>query len=131
MLAFTILAVGLGLLLSFLSNGVHAIARASDSTRASLYAQSLLDSLGADGRLKPGDTSGEFEHRTYLWSMHVELAPTPPTPQAGGIVAPQGGPADNQLLHVVLTMQWKGGASGNRLRIETLRAYTAPQEIAQ
>lgn len=135
LVAFTLLAIGLGILLSILSGGVHAIARSSDSTRASLYAESLFDSLGADQRLRPNSRmQGSFEGGRYRWTLDITRMPAPGAgPQPGGPPAApaQPGNADNVLLHVVLKMQWNGGGSGNTLQVDTLRAYAPPQEVGQ
>jgi general secretion pathway protein I len=130
--AFTLLAIGLGILLSILSSGVHAISRASESTRASLYAESLFDTLGADKRLRAGRSQGAFENGRFRWTIDVEPFPTPaPAAGPGGIGVPQEGVAENALFHVVLQMQWNGGGSGRVLRVDTLRAYAPPQDLSQ
>ncbi|MBS0194273.1 MAG: prepilin-type N-terminal cleavage/methylation domain-containing protein [Proteobacteria bacterium] len=129
LIAFSLLAIGIGLLLSILSGGVHAVATASDSTRASLYAEGLLDELGADARLQPGRTQGQFEKGRYRWTLDVRVHPLPPPAPPPGGVAPIATDAstENQLLDVDLVMTWNGGASGDVLRVQTLRAYMPPQ----
>lgn len=136
LVAFSLLAVALGILLSILSNGMHAVSRASDSTRASLYAESVFESLGADRRLRIGRTQGSFENRRYQWTLDVDPAPTPAPGRVAGGANPAIGPAitgpgENVLFHLVLQMQWNGGGSGNTLRVETLRAYAPPQDLNQ
>ncbi len=128
LVAFSLLAVGLGILLAILSGGVRAVANAADSTRASLYAQGIFATLGGDRRLQPGRSQGSFENGRYRWVMQVSAAPTPAlTPPPG---SPPGLPVnvdpstENQLLRVVLVMNW--GAHG-ALRVETLRAYLPAQ----
>jgi general secretion pathway protein I len=132
LVAFTLLAIGLGILLSILSGGVHAVSRASDATRASLYAESLFDSLGADRRLRPGRTQGSFESGRYRWTLDITSYQTPKAAAAPGgpPQVAQDGTAENVLLHVVLQMQWNGSGSGNQLRVDTLRAYTPAQDVA-
>ncbi|HTD27844.1 MAG TPA: prepilin-type N-terminal cleavage/methylation domain-containing protein [Xanthomonadaceae bacterium] len=129
LIAFTLLAIGLGLLLAILSSGLHAVANASATTRASLYAESMFDTLGVDQRLQPGRSQGAFENGRYRWTLAVtpfqppETAPAPGIPNAAGPVPP--GVADNVMLRVVLQMQW-GTAPGQTLRVETMRAYAPP-----
>ena len=135
LIAFSLLAIGLGILLSILSSGVHAISRASDSTRASLYAQGLLDSIGVDKRLRPGRSQGAFENGRYRWTLDIAPLQTPAaTPAPGtqpGLAQAQGAPSENVMLQLILQMQWNGGGSGNSLRVDTLRAYAPALEVQQ
>ena len=114
-------------MLSILSGGVHSIAIASDSTRASLYAQGLLDSLGADRRLQPGHAQGSFEGGRYRWVLDVTAYKTPPpTPVPGAPPSDITGGNENQLLAIALVLKWGNGKGGQSLRVDTLRAYTPP-----
>ncbi|MBS0457349.1 MAG: prepilin-type N-terminal cleavage/methylation domain-containing protein [Proteobacteria bacterium] len=129
LVAFALLAVGLGILLAILSSGVRGIANASDSTRASLYAQGLFATLGGDGQLHPGHSQGSFENGRYRWTLEISRYPTPHvTPPPGGAPgAPIAVDPDSEprLLQVVLTMRW-GAGPGHALRVDTLRAYVPP-----
>lgn len=135
LVAFALLAIGLGLLLAILSGGVHAIANASDSTQATLYAESVLDTLGADQRLQPGRSTGIYENGRFRWTLDI-------TPFKPPVPAPaQGDPntadpnlqnfVDNVMYRVVLQMQWGARTPGQTLRVETLRAYAPPQGLQQ
>jgi general secretion pathway protein I len=127
LVAFTLLAIGLGLLLAILSGGVHSIARSSQSTQASLYAESLLDTLGADRRLQPGRSQGMFEQGRYRWTLEIApFKPPLPTPARGTAYAADPNVqslADNVMYRVVLQMQWGAHGPDQTLRVETLRAY--------
>lgn len=130
MIAFSLLAIGMGLMLSILAGGVHSIATAADSTRASLYAQGLLDSLGADRRLQPGHAQGSFEGGRYRWTLDVSAFQTPAaTPVPGAPPAALNGGNDNQLLAIALVLRWGDGKGGRSLRVDTLRAYTPPPVV--
>ena len=135
LVAFALLAIGLGLLLAILSGGVRAVANASDSTRATLYAESVLDTLGADQRLQPGRSTGVYENGRYRWTLDI-------TPFKPPVAAPAPGDpntadpnlqnfVDNVMYRVVLQMQWGARTPGQTLRIETLRAYAPPQGLQQ
>jgi general secretion pathway protein I len=135
LVAFALLAIGLGLLLAILSGGVRAVANASDSTKATLYAESVLDTLGADQRLQPGRSTGVYENGRYRWTLDI-------TPFKPPVAAPaRGDPntadpnlqnfVDNVLYRVVLQMQWGARGPGQTLRVETLRAYSPPQGLQQ
>ena len=135
LVAFTLLAIGLGLLLAILSGGVRSVARSSQSTQATLYAESLLDTLGADRRLQPGRTQGMFEQGRYRWTLDIAPYKQPlPTPARGDPYA--AGPnvqnlVDNVMLRVVLQMQWGTRGPDQTLRVETLRAYGPAQGAQQ
>jgi len=131
LVAFSLLAIGLGLLLAILSGGVRAVANASDSTQATLYAESVLDTLGADQRLQAGRSAGVYENGRYRWTLDI-------TPFKPLVAAPaRGDPntqdpnlqnfVENVMYRVVLQMQWGARGPGQTLRIETLRAYAPPQ----
>jgi general secretion pathway protein I len=135
LVAFTLLAIGLGLLLAILSGGVRSIGRSAQSTQATLYAQGLLDSLGADRRLQPGRSQGDFERGNYRWTLDIERFQPPVPPPAPGDV--QASPpnlqnvVENLIYRVELRMQWGARGSEQSLRVETLRAYVPPQAGAR
>jgi general secretion pathway protein I len=137
LVAFALLAIGLGLLLAILSDGVRSVASSSQSTQATLYAQSLLTTLGSDHRLKPGHSQGAFDNGRYRWTLDIKPfkppAPPPAPPSAqGNPYADQGvqAVADNILLRVLLQMQW-GPRGDQSLRVDTLRAYAPDTDATQ
>jgi general secretion pathway protein I len=136
MVAFALLAIGLGLLLAILSGGVRSVARSSQSTQATLYAESLLDTLGVDRRLQPGRSQGAFENGRYRWTLDIApFKPPVPTPARGDPYSTAPAVlsfADNVMYRVVLQMQWGARGSDSHepeqtLRVETLRAYAPVQ----
>ncbi len=131
LVAFALLAIGLGLLLAILSGGVHAVARASESTHATLYAESLLDTLGADQRLQPGRSQGVFEDGRYRWTLTITpFKPPIPAPVRGDPYTAdpaQQNFAENVLMRAVLELQWGARGPDQTLHIETLRAYAPLQ----
>jgi general secretion pathway protein I len=135
MVAFALLAIGLGLLLAILSDGVHSVARSSQTTQATLYAESLLDTLGADRRLQPGRSQGMFEQGRYRWTLDVApFKPPIPTPARGDPYSADPNVqtfVDNVMYRVVLQMQWGAFGPDQTLRVETLRAYAPVQGVQQ
>ena len=131
LVAFTLLAIGLGLLLAILSGGVRSVARSSQSTRATLYAESMLNTLGADRRLQPGRSEGMFEQGRYRWTLDVtRFKPPVPTPARGDSYSADPNLlsfVDNVMYRVVLQMQWGARGPDQTLRVETLRAYAPVQ----
>ena len=68
--AFVIFALGFGVLLQILSGCLHTTAQSADYTRASLWAQSLLDTEGVGEALQEGDRSGKFDDK-YSWRLRI------------------------------------------------------------
>lgn len=138
--AFALLAVGLGILLAILSGGVRQVAWAGQATHAALYADSLMSTLGADSRLQTSRRQGEFEHGRYRWTMQIvrEQQPVPPPSaeeSAGRNAPPLPDPGDvnfraNELYRIALDLRW-GDAPDQRLHIDTLRAYAPGPDSLQ
>ena len=102
--------------------------------RIDLYAQGLLDSLGADRRLRPGHSQGDFEQGRYRWTLDIErFQPPIETPARGDPYAdPNLRSANENLIYrVLLQMHWGARGAEQNLRVETLRAYAPPQGGAQ
>ena len=142
--AFALLAVGLGILLAILAGGVRQVAWAGKATRAALYADTLMSTLGADARLQAGQRRGEFEHGNYRWTMEIvsEREPVPPPNAAAGAnqnksttppLPPEIGDVNfraNQLYRIALELRW-GDAPDQHLHIDSLRAYAPGPEQLQ
>src|SRR3954464_6846017 len=89
--AFVIFALGFGVLLQILSSCLHTTAQAADYTRASLWAQSLMDPVGVGEPLREGSASGRFDDK-YRWQMSVaKIDPPEPLPSLGAATAAQPG----------------------------------------
>lgn len=114
--AFSILAVALTVLLGALSGGTRQVRWSADAGRAALLAQSLLDQTGVGEVLQPGRSAGDFEDGRYRWSLEVEPyvdRSRPPSP-----VVDASGP---RLLRMQLTVTWGEGGPRERLQLSTLR----------
>ena len=142
--AFALLAFGLGLLLAILSGGVRQVAWAGQATRAALYADTLMSTLGADARLQAGQRKGQFEHGNYRWTMDIvrESQPVPP-PDATNAASQNRSTAPtalpdigdvsyraNELYRIALELRW-GEAPDQHLHIDSLRAYTPGPELSR
>lgn len=128
LIAFVILAVAMGMLLSMLSRGLQQVRRAQDETEASLHAQSLLDGLGVLEPLQAGQREGEFEGGRYRYRLQVQEVedPTPPPPLPPGAPPPAEALAGPTLFQVVLVVDWGEPSPRHELRYATLRARTPP-----
>jgi len=131
--AFVMFALGFGVLLQILSGCLHTTAQSADYTRASLWAQSLLDTQGIGETLREGDDSGNFDDK-YSWRLHVGKIQPPETAQASGTPAvgnadartPQVTPVANNidLYQLELVVSWGSYYMTHNARFVTLRAVT-------
>jgi len=128
LLAFVILAVAMGMLMSMLSRGLGQVRQSQDETRASLHAQSLIDGLGVLEPLVPGAREGSFENGRYRYRLQIteveDPTPVPPLPP-GAADAPEalGGPI---VYRVGLEVRWGDPSPRRELRLSTLRARLPP-----
>lgn len=142
--AFVIFALGFGVLLQILSGCLHTTAQSADYTRASLWAQSLLDVQGVGETLREGDDSGNFDDK-YSWRLRVGKIQPPEEPQAA--TPPAGNQAaGNQngqaavmtpvasnidLYQLELVVSWGSYYMTHNARFVTLRAVTPDNGQAQ
>jgi len=68
LVAFTILALSLGVLLNIFSKGVYTAALSEDYTAAVQIAESLLAGVGVENELAEGQLDGT-EHDKYQWTI--------------------------------------------------------------
>jgi general secretion pathway protein I len=71
LVAFAVLALGMSSLMTALSGATRNETRADFLLRASREGQSHLDSLGVDGPIVQGETSGSYDDG-LLWTLVVE-----------------------------------------------------------
>jgi general secretion pathway protein I len=129
LLAFVILAVAMGLLMSMLSRGLGQVRRAQDESEAAMYAQSLLDSVGILDTLKEGQTDGDWASGRYHYQLLVREVEDPtPKPLAVPGAPPPAAIAPPQLFRLDLSVAWGAEESRRELHFSTLRARTAPLE---
>jgi|HigsolmetaAR203D_1030402.scaffolds.fasta_scaffold01791_6 general secretion pathway protein I len=113
--AFSVLALALALLLGALSGGTRQVRWSADAGRAALLAQSLLDQTGVGEALRPGRSEGVLEGGRYRWTLEVEPYDDPAWPR------PATGALSPRLMHLRLTMTWGEGGPRERLQLATLR----------
>lgn len=71
LIAFSILALSLGILLKIFAGGVNTAAVAEEYTAAVQIAESLMAKAGVETLLQPGESSGE-ENEKYHWLVTVQ-----------------------------------------------------------
>ena len=113
--AFALLALALTFLLASLSGATRQIRIASDSSRATLHAQSLLAQVGVGETLQPGRRQGSYDAGRYRWVL--EIAPYVDPLRSP---SPLSNPSAPRLLQLTLAMEW-GDGSGQQMQWQTLR----------
>lgn len=74
LVAFTILAMALGVLMQIFSRGVNGAILSDRYARASTLAESKLASTGVEAPLKEGSTNGKFDGKfdeDFTWTLSV------------------------------------------------------------
>jgi general secretion pathway protein I len=115
--AFAILALGLGITMQIASGAMRNARQAATRTDAALYAQSLLDSVGVGERLEEGGSSGDFNEQ-FHWDLDARKyeieSETPLEPGMGPV----------QLYRLELRVTWEAGGKEQEALFTTLRALT-------
>lgn len=128
MLAFGLLAVGLGILVAILGGGLGQVRTAADASEATMHAQSMLDALGVLEPIEPGRVEGETDDGRYRWTLEISEAedPAPVVPVDSDLAPVEsvgmqlvGEPV---LYRVQLDIAWGEGEYVRSLRFATLRA---------
>ena len=76
LVAFTLLAVAMGVLMQIFSSGVNGASLAGRYAKATMYAESKLASVGIEGELKESATAGKFDD-DFSWAMAVRVYQDP------------------------------------------------------
>jgi general secretion pathway protein I len=116
LVAFSVLALALTLLLGTLSGATRQVRWSADAGRAALHAQSLLAQTGVGEVLQPGRQEGVFDDGRYRWTLVVAPYQDPLRPAPAAI-----DPFSPQLLQLALEVRWGDGAPAERLSLESLR----------
>jgi general secretion pathway protein I len=70
LVAFSVLALAVGVLLRIFGGSVNLAGVADESTRATILAESLLAGAGVETPLKPGETEGSFDDQ-FHWTLQI------------------------------------------------------------
>lgn len=117
--AFSILALGLGLALQIAAGAMRNARQAAQRTEAALHAQSLLDTVGVGERLEEGESSGEFDD-DYRWSLSV----TPFEVETDAASPLEPAQAQVALYRLELIVNWGPREAEREASFVTLRALT-------
>lgn len=122
--AFALLALALTFLLASLSGATRQIRIASDSSRATLHAQSLLAQVGVGETLQPGLRQGNYDAGRYRWVLQIAPYVDPLRSPS-----PLSNPSAPRLLQLTLAMEW-GNGRGQQLQWQTLRLVPSDPNAA-
>ena len=112
LVAFSILALTLGVLLRIFGGGARQAALVEEQAQAVILAESMLASVGADIPLEPGERRAEIDER-YRWAMRVSPYNFEETPL--GVVM------SVKPYWVEMTVEWGEGDELHEFTLETLR----------
>lgn len=112
LVAFSILAISLGVLLTLFSTGMRNASVTRDYSQAVIIAESKLSEIDAALELQPGEQSGIVSER-YRWRTEVSdyqwdkpaLSPTPKL----------------RALQITVTVSWGESANPRSVALSTLR----------
>jgi general secretion pathway protein I len=110
LIAFSILALSLGILLKIFSAGVNTAGVAEEYNAAVQIAESLMAQTGVEAPLQPNQTTG-LEHEKYHWRVAVS-----PFQFAAENLDVTAIPA--VLFKVKVTVSWGGDASADDRQVE-------------
>lgn len=100
LVAFVILSLALGVVMTQFSLGFSTIDRVGNRVEAALLGVSKLEALGRSEPLEPGETSGRFDD-AFRWNMVIR-----PSPTDDSELAPED--LDLGVLYdVVLEIEWR------------------------
>ena len=115
LVAFSVLAVALAVLLAALTNSARQVSWSERAGRAALHARSVIDEHTTATTLASGRSEGEFEDGRYRWTLDISDFQDP---QANGRQLVD--PAAERLLQLQLTMRW-GDGPREQLQLTSLR----------
>ena len=100
LVAFTLLALAMGILMLIFSRGVNGAGLADQYAKATMMAESKLATVGIESVLQEGETTGKFDD-DFQWRLQVTpyVDPTPKDPAA---LATSGGVDIESLMAVRL-----------------------------
>ncbi|MFZ2172144.1 MAG: type II secretion system protein [Methylococcaceae bacterium] len=121
LIAFSILALSLGILLKIFSAGVNTAIVAEDYTAAVQIAESLMAKTGVETPLQEGQEQGLVNNK-YHW--RVKVSPFEFNPENNDVTA-----ITAILMQVKVTVSWEDDnthSNGRRVEISTLKLIKKP-----
>lgn len=114
MVAFTVLALTLGVLLQIFGNGVRLAGSLDEYTRATLLAESKLAQIDSEEPLEEGESHGDFVDEPFHWQVTV----SPFEPEVEELDS-ETLPA--RLYRIEVRVEWAEGEKDRSVELTTLR----------
>jgi len=117
LVAFSVLAISLAVVLSIFSTGLRATTRGDEYSHATALAEMQLAAMHADRAPRPGIHTGEFDAR-YAWTTEVRV--------------PEWRESDRDALHplepyeVSVRVHWEELGQRREVELSTLRLWPKP-----
>ncbi len=119
LIAFSILAFSLGILLNIFSGGLRRTLVAEEYQQAVTIAQSILSKVGIEEELQEGEKQGEIQEK-YLWTQNIQaFGDEELDPETMSIIPYQ----------VTVTVEWQAGTNNRQVELITLRLSGKNDEI--
>jgi general secretion pathway protein I len=121
LIAFSILAISLGILLKIFSSGVNTAVVAEDYTAAVQIAEGLMAKTGVETLLQPGEDSG-LENNKYHWL--VEVSPFVFNPENVDVTTMKA-----ELFKIKVIVSWgDDGDNDRQVKLTTLKLINKTNE---
>ena len=124
MLAFVIFALSFATILEIMAGSMRSVRRASEDTEVALLAQSIMDLVGTEIPIEPGDFSGTGMDR-YDWRLGIYLYESGGEDVGTVELAEMSGV---DLYRVDLEIDWQSGRNRRDLHFSTIRSILANWE---
>lgn len=115
LMALSLLALTLGLLLAASTRSARQVQQAQDQNVATLLAENILADIGYGIALTPGQTEGDFDDKKYRWQLSIEPANNVPGISTAAMEA-----SNTMLYEMTLDICW------HKKKLRWHRLQTAP-----
>ena len=110
LVAFTIMAISLGIILKVFSSGVNTAIISEDYIIATQISESLMAKTGIEEPLESGQKSG-LENEKYRWEVNIEQVDNPLLDSS-----------DVELMEVKVQVQWgEERQNGRMIELNTIK----------
>jgi general secretion pathway protein I len=126
LVAFTILALSLGVLMQIFSGSLRNADLTGDQAQATALAQTILAATGVEAPLAEGDNSGIHADK-FRWSVHIAPFVEPPRPEDSAVAIRTLNALE--LWEVSVQVTWGSGTalSDRAVSLTTLRVQRPPR----
>ncbi len=120
LVAFSILALSLGIVLNIFSGGLRRTIIAEEYQQAVVIAQAKLAESGVVTALQEGISSGQVQDK-YFWRVQVQM-------YLMNAEAEEGQSAAVLPYQVTVTVEWPAGKTNRQVQLTTLKLVAAKNE---